>query len=248
MKQKQHERFQKLFYENLYLLKITDTNHETIFDVSGSTTNIYQVKIMKSFEWNHTFCNCPDSKKWANIHGVVCKHILFIVFKVLKLFKFKNSMSIITTDDKGTEFLEKRKLHKDFIEVMTVFLDIFNINNESNDFINLDYIEIFNKVKDKVDNINNGSENANDNTEILLETKDNSVEHCLICFEDFEKYTMLSRECNSQCLVCKTIFHIDCLTKWFTHNQSCPYCRSPSKLNTQINDNNEHKYINLFGI
>ena len=50
MKLKQHERFQKLFYENLYLLKIIDTSHQTTFSVSGSTSNIYQVKIMKSFE------------------------------------------------------------------------------------------------------------------------------------------------------------------------------------------------------
>ena len=48
MKLKQHDRFQKLFYENLYLLKIQDTSHEINFNISGSTSNIYQVKILKS--------------------------------------------------------------------------------------------------------------------------------------------------------------------------------------------------------
>ena len=114
------------------------------FDVSGSTSNIYQVKLMKSFEWNNIYCNCPDSKKWANVHGVVCKHILFVIFKVLKLFKFNNSMSIITVESNAETFLEKRKLHKDFLEVIAVFIDLFNFNEET-EFMKLEYVEKYHK-------------------------------------------------------------------------------------------------------
>ena len=244
MKLKQHERFQKLFYENLYLLKIIDTSHQTTFSVSGSTSNIYQVKIMKSFEWNHIYCNCPDAKKWANIHGVCCKHILFVVFKVLKLFSFKNTLSNITVSEPGEIFLDKRQLHKDYLEVISVFLDIFNFE-EDNDFMKLEYVNKFNLIKDKVDKKYNGIEDTSTN-ENKLEFKEGAAFHCLICFDDFAKETMYCRETNSQCLVCKTIFHKECLTKWFNHNNSCPYCRSPSQLNTQ--NNNESQYINLFGI
>lgn len=242
MKPKQHERFQKLFYENHYLLRINDSSHQINFDVSGSTSNIYQVKLMKSFEWNNIYCNCPDSKKWANVHGVVCKHILFVIFKVLKLFKFNNSMSVITVENIAEIFLEKRKLHKDFLEVISVFVDLFNFNEET-DFMKLEYVEKYQKIKEKL-------EKKGDNEvdkENSLEEKDTSVEHCLICFEDFDKKTKLSRDINSQCLICKTIFHKECLGKWFLHNNSCPYCRSPSTHNTQYSKT-ESMYINLFGV
>ena len=242
MKPKQHERFQKLFYENHYLLKIIDSSHQINFDVSGSTNNIYQVKLMKSFEWNNIYCNCPDSKKWANVHGVVCKHILFVIFKVLKLFKFNNSMSTITVESNADTFLEKRKLHKDFLEVIAVFFDLFNFNEET-DFMKLEYVEKYHKIKESLDQI----EDKVSNDLNLLEEKDTGVEHCLICFEDFDKESRPSREINSQCLICKTIFHKDCLTKWFSYNNTCPYCRSPSTHNTQHNTT-ESNYINLFGV
>ena len=239
MKPKQHERFQKLFYENHYLLKIIDSSHQINFDVSGSTSNIYQVKLMKSFEWNNIYCNCPDSKKWANVHGVVCKHILFVIFKVLKLFKFNNSLSLITVEPNGELFLEKRKLHRDFLEVISVFIDLFNFNEET-DFMKLEYVEKYHKIKDSLEKIQENKDKTS-----LLEEKDSSVEHCLICFEDFDKKTKLSRDINSQCLICKTIFHKECLGKWFLHNNTCPYCRSPSK-NTTHENTSDSKYINLF--
>jgi hypothetical protein len=245
MKQKQHERFQKIFYENLYLLKITDSSHQINFDVSGSTSNIYQVKILKSFEWNNIFCNCPDAKKWANIHDVFCKHTIFIIFKVLKLFTFKNTLSTITVNNDAESFLDKRKLHRDYLEVISVFLDVFNFNQDT-DFMKLDYVNKYNTIKEKIDKCE--SDKCDEDVKMLV-PKENEVGYCLICFDDFNKDTMYSREINSQCLVCKSIFHIECLTKWFAHNQSCPSCRSPSKLNTQNENNqNESQYINLFGI
>ena len=240
MKTKQHERFQKLFYENHYLLKIIDSSHQINFDVSGSTSNIYQVKLMKSFEWNNIYCNCPDSKKWANVHGVVCKHILFVIFKVLKLFKYNNYLSNITVETDAETFLEKRKLHRDFLEVISVFIDLFNFNEET-EFMKLEYVEKYQKIKDSLEKLHENKDDAD-----LLEEKETGVDHCLICFEDFQKETKLSKEINSQCLICKTIFHKSCLTKWFLHNNTCPYCRSPSKHNTQTTTDSD--YINLFGV
>ena len=57
---------------------------------------------MKSFGWNNVFCNCPDLKKRANINA--CKHILFIIFKVLKLFPYKNILSNITVSNEAELF------------------------------------------------------------------------------------------------------------------------------------------------
>jgi hypothetical protein len=229
---KQNERFQKIFYENLYLLKIHNNNHDFVFKVSGSTSNVYTVRINKSFEWNNIFCDCPDSKKWANIHGVVCKHCIFIIFKVLKLFTFKNQLSIISVCEKGEEFLQKRKLNKDYIEVINIFLELFKF--EDNDFIRSDYVEKYNQLKTE--------EYTTESKQ--LEMRDGGVTHCIICFDDFDKELILSKEVNSQCLVCKNIFHNECVAKWFLHNKSCPYCRSPSNMNTNYTDSN-NQYFNL---
>lgn len=234
MKIKQHERFQKIFYESLFLLNIVNKTHDVIFKVAGSTSNVYSVRINKSFELNNIFCDCPDSKKWANIHGVVCKHCVFIIFKVLKLFPYKNILSNITTDERGEEFLEKRKLNKDNIEVINVFLDLFNINEtKCSDFIRSDYIEKYNLLKER----------ENNPVSDILEKKEDPVEHCLVCFDDFDTETMFSKEHNSQCLVCKNIFHKECLNKWFLYNKTCPYCRSPSSQNTNHDDGD---YLSLF--
>jgi len=236
MKIKQHERFQKIFYESLFLLNILDKPHEVIFKISGSTSNIYSVRIDKKFEWNNIFCDCPDAKKWANVHGVLCKHSIFVIFKVLKLFKFKNNLSTITTCSNGELFLENRKIHKDYIEVINIFLELFNIN-EGGDIIRKDYIEKYNQIKHHEDCL------EKEKGKSMLEKRENPVEHCLVCFDDFDLNTMYSKDVNSQCLVCKNIFHKECLAKWFVHNKTCPYCRSPSSQNT---DTAESNYINLF--
>lgn len=45
------------------------------FVVLGATGNVYNVKISR-----HPHCNCPDHEK-----GNLCKHILFVMLRVLKL-------------------------------------------------------------------------------------------------------------------------------------------------------------------
>ena len=145
-------------------------------------------------------------------------------------------LSNITTDERGEEFLEKRKLNKDYIEVINVFLELFNINDSGTlDFIRSDYIEKYNLLKER----------ENKPITNILEEKEDPVDHCLVCFDDFDKETMFSKDHNAQCLVCKNIFHKECLNKWFLYNKTCPYCRSPSSQNTNYVDSNED-YLSLF--
>ena len=240
MKDKQHERFQKIFYENLYLLNLANTNHEVIFNVSGSTANVYSVKILKSGEWNHIFCNCHDSKKWANYSGVVCKHVLFVIFKVLKLFQYKNNLSLITVSDEGELFLEKKKLHKDYLEVIDIFLELFNINNDTSEFINKDYIQKYNtlRLKQTAEDEDEDKDCSNDTNKQLTDKK--KIGHCLICFDDFSE---LSIELHSQCSVCETIYHKSCVNKWFNHNSSCPLCRSANSFSNS--EEMIKEYMNL---
>ena len=49
----------------------------------------------------------------------------------------------------------------------------------------------------------------------------NEKEICSICFEEFGNENV--KQCS---LVCKNIFHTECLNLWLSHNNSCPLCRS----------------------
>ena len=205
----QHYRFQKVFSDNLYLLKIVKNKYDFIFNISGSTHNIYSVKIINNQEHNHIFCNCPDMKKRCSLHNVLCKHILFIIFKVVKLFKYCNSLSSITLNEDGELFLSNKTLSKDHIEIISVFIDVFNFDSDV-DFVNVDYITKFNELKPKIKDSN----------------KITNVTNCVICFDDFTpEWIKANDDLLSKCLVCVGMFHIECLNKWLEHNNTCPYCR-----------------------
>eukprot|EP00048_Salpingoeca_helianthica_P021353 m.11819 g.11819 ORF g.11819 m.11819 type:complete len:365 (+) comp5873_c0_seq1:129-1223(+) len=78
-------RIQRALYQRLYLLSRRapesqcscprSTPHHTEFAVLGSTGNVYDVTICR----NQT-CSCPDGQR-----GAQCKHILFVMLKVLQV-------------------------------------------------------------------------------------------------------------------------------------------------------------------
>jgi hypothetical protein len=238
MKDKQHERFQKIFYENLFLLNITNKNHELIFNVAGSTANVYSIKILKGSEWNNVFCNCHDAKKWAQQSGVFCKHIIFIIFKVLKLFTYTNTLSLISVSKEGEEFLEKRKLNKDYLEAISVFLDLFNIDNEKADFLNNDLVLKFKNLK----KLSTNEDGMPPQKHEIVDKK--QIGHCLICFDDFDPSIKLSCDEVCECSICESILHNNCLKKWFDHNKSCPLCRSKDSFNL-FKKKEANDYVNL---
>ncbi len=117
MDTEQRKRFNKIYNEEFYLL---DKKNMT-FSVSGSTANIYKVKITSST----IYCDCPDSKSWAKKYGCVCKHCCFILHKVLK-------EDIIILFDK--ESYERIKMKCDKI-------DIFD-----DEFVNKELLQKFNNL------------------------------------------------------------------------------------------------------
>lgn len=85
MEYEQQKRFDKLATDEFFFLHASkDAAADVVYRVNlvGSTKNIYQAMVHADRTF---FCNCPDGKTHAARHGVVCKHVCFLVQRVLRL-------------------------------------------------------------------------------------------------------------------------------------------------------------------
>ena len=197
MKLEQLLRLDKACYEKFFLLNNSKNDEKLIFEICGSTKNIYKIQIY--LHSKKIYCNCPDSKKWAKLHDVVCKHICFLLKKVFKLEELEYFYNnLIFTDNNIFDIKNK-----------------FNtINFDNEDYINKYYLE-------KYKNLKNTSHTKN----IIKENLDKYDLTCIICYDDLEN--LEDKNINVQCSTCLVIIHKSCLTKWFNmNNNTCPKCRS----------------------
>ena len=83
----QRKRVAKLRLDHFYLMNVTLSPGSTMysFTISGSTRNIYEVVL---HDTNRFSCTCPDASTHCRRHGVVCKHVVFVLFRVLKVVDF----------------------------------------------------------------------------------------------------------------------------------------------------------------
>lgn len=216
MKSQQIIRYDKIFSESFYLLNKTQHDNKLCFDISGSSSNVYKVNIYYGSKM--IYCNCPDAKKWAKNHNVICKHCCFVLFKVLKLHveNYEPYLNILIFTSN---------------EIQNIKEAFQKINmNKCEDFINEDYIKKHQQILQN---------SQNDQTQRLT-PKQSQDNLCCICYDEFEDIS--NQKENRQCKVCLTILHNTCLNKWLSSgNNTCPYCRSIIK-----NTNNSY-YLNLFG-
>ena len=205
------------YFQILYLLNKNIDNNILIFDISGSTKNIYKVKI---YPVSKMIFNCPDSKSHAQKSGVICKHSCFILFKV-KLFTNIEDVDAI-------EYFKRLYFTEEQLNSIKIKYNNINLGTSS-EFVNLEYTQKYNEIIKNKKSINSKS----------IIPRDNCDMYCSICYDDYSKVELTDYNLNRQCAVCKTIFHKSCLYKWFETNKTCPYCRS-----NVYDDNN--KYLNLF--
>ena len=216
----QHNRFQKLFIDEFFLLDISVNKNDYLFKIAGSTNNVYTVRINKNYTNNFVYCDCPDSGKWCKMYNVICKHILFIIFRVIKLFKMENNLSRITVCENGKYFLEKKSINKDQLEIISVFCHLFNFKEPSDSF-NINLHKRYNELSKKKD--------------IEKPINYSHEDICTICFNGFSDEDII------KCTKCVGIYHKECIKKWTKFNNSCPYCRAPDFFETNM----DSKYIKL---
>jgi len=86
----QQKRINKSLAETFYLLEQSNSGSETaVWKIAGSTNNVYTVKLFLklSLETGDVYCfecDCPDGQIHTRKFNCVCKHVCFILLKVLK--------------------------------------------------------------------------------------------------------------------------------------------------------------------
>lgn len=78
----QMKRIDKLVIDEFYLIKFSNDKPFN-FVVSGSTKKLYNVRLLEN---NGIICDCMDMMSHCKRHKCVCKHICFLLLRVLKIF------------------------------------------------------------------------------------------------------------------------------------------------------------------
>ena len=197
MNSQQEKRYAKLKTDLFYLLdrEVTLQNYE--FHVSGSTCNIYTVTIYP--DEAIICCTCPDAKSWAKKYNCVCKHCLFVLFRVLKIF-----------DRTNQPFFNTLMFSPDEIERITVSYSFLTTHLDDT----LTSKELTNRYKTMTH-----SEREPQQTTIRLEEND----LCGVCFLEFTEDTT---DTYKVCPKCNKPAHDTCINKWIESGQKlCVYCR-----------------------
>ena len=226
MNQQQVKRYNKISEDPLYLIDFKVNSEKNIleFHISGSTKNIYTVKLCTDY----TDCDCPDGRSWAKKFKVICKHSCFVLFKVVKIFN-ENNGSVLNYNKQPINYFLNNKLNIDEYNYIKTFLEKKSI---SSDVINQSLIDKFKHLS----TCNNDPKELFKHSIRTLDPDDD----CPICYDSFGIDNTLLLTCPD----CHNYVHTSCMEKWLQYNKSCVYCRSETW--TKIDkDAKISKYINL---
>lgn len=231
----QVKRLRKLDSDRFFLLTARVDDQALHFDVSGSTGNVYHVVLSRS---THRFaCDCPDASSHARRRGVECKHVLFIIYRVLRWHLSAEHFGSNARAAPGSLFggwiSRVRSLHTAFSSGTS--------SERHGDLVNAEYTRRYLEVKqrtttgdkierEKPDDAPKEAEKRLRRTGVVLTSEFDgrgADEECPICFEDIIDAIKPEREL-VQCNTCARALHRDCCEQWIRtgHNDSCVYCRS----------------------
>lgn len=226
MNQQQRQRFEKTGRETFYLLDRKQKDPEHLeFHISGSTRNVYIVTIY--LKHHNIFCTCPDAKSWAKKYNCICKHALFLLYRVLKVFN--------TTE------------HAFFRDLTFSEEDLANIQNS--------YGLLYAHLDDRVCNAeltarykrivetNSTKLDSTESTKPEMAKPFTVDERCGICFSELEE---TERDQCVACPVCKNNVHQECNDRWIASGQkTCVYCRQIVWISSSANKKSEYTNLNV---
>lgn len=218
MKFDQEKRMKKITKEPFYLLDLNQNDKGNyVFNVSGSTANVYNTTLYP--EERKVFCSCPDARSHAKKQGCVCKHICFIMIRVLKLplqlFESDLLDNNLHMSDQLVQIVEAKYQQLKAISQQTSEF----VNQE---FVNKDFAQKYQKIKHQ--KAPTPEEKAK-KYEVKKELEEDEEEpECMICFDIMEIY---KKETVVECPMCHNLTHKPCMEKWLkSGKKNCIYCRS----------------------
>jgi hypothetical protein len=185
-------RIDKMRHDPLYLLTKKQDENKYIFEVCGSTKNVYKIQIYTTSKM--IYCNCPDSRSYSKQSGVICKHSCFILIKVLKLINQDDYFESYFLNDVHLEYIKNKFNSLEFTE---------------NEYIKMDYVDKYINLKDSKIILNSNIELIcpicyDELDEIDNETKNNQCNCCSKIFHNtcLNKWLTLG---NNTCPYCRNI-------------------------------------------
>ena len=235
------ERMEDRHNHPMYLLDKYDNSQLYRFHMCGTHQDIYTIEINRlTGEVN---CSCPDNIHYRNAQGTICKHLCFILFKVLKVLNYisHDRWNVYTFNQDTIDFVNKNGL------VLTQSqLAICNTNFGSIDLTNStiskdDMRTVFESIKRKGKSINKVDDKDELNDFIISKNLE-EVDECPICFADIE---INEEEELMACPSCSKALHKKCMEEWVHRGKDyCIYCGgSLSKLTTVINHRSKKEDI-----
>ena len=245
----QRKRVLKLMTDPFFLMSVcheSNTSNLFSYEVSGSTQTRYNIQLRR----DHTFsCNCPDAMFEARRHCVMCKHVVFTLVRVLKIFDLA--------------FFRQNKVPAEFVEIVLARSsslaqmrgrDVAGLRNASlseqlavvdasgieQSMASLSIPDTIHghttrRHMDTISTPERRGEFSRAGSRISRGTRDDDMKFeigpediiedcdCPVCFDLISDGKKIAR-----CPECKNIFHHECVRKWLNgkYRKTCVMCRS----------------------
>lgn len=222
----QEKRYNKIFTDKFFLLDIKEQGDNYEFAISGSTANVYKMKLHAATRTMS--CDCPDASSHAKRYNVLCKHCCFILIRVLKMDvgTFEQDIFANPTLCFSPEV---------FWEVHGNVKRLVTTGRYARDVIDPTLTKKFKDMQQGV------------SADIYKLQKDlDDDDECVICFENL---ATANRDDLVECPNCHNAIHKFCMSKWLGSGyKTCVYCRSDiwAHYGKPSGGGGSGKYKNLF--
>ncbi|CAF3786003.1 unnamed protein product [Rotaria sp. Silwood1] len=218
-------RIKRALDQRLYLLASSSTSGEPIhreYRVFGQTGNVYTVTIS-----NLPSCTCPD-----HVNGYLCKHIFFVLHRVLKV------------DRQSPLLYQKAFLTSELNEIFANADAHRNaIFNDSNVLAEREVREAYRVATGDpdaiVDTVTDTTVTSKGTTATMVQQKPITADdECPICFETMEDEANDANKIFFCSTSCGNNMHMTCFNKWRRakvltgESVTCPFCRIEWKTET----------------
>jgi hypothetical protein len=150
-------------------------------------------------------------KSHCSAQGVVCKHVVFALWKVGK-YREWSYFDTKTIDDAGYEFLLNSALERDALFSDRTIVDTDLVGQ-------FERLGLAGSVAGP--KVESGPSIIDEAPAPALARHIEETDECPVCYDVLLNATPLD-----SCKTCKNSIHKECLQKWMQFNRTCVYCRS----------------------